>query len=236
MPIASYFAVTDDGGVVLDLKRDQVLKLNTTAAEIWSLLVAGEPEVQIIAKIAAKYRVEPSRVARDLKDLVARSTALGLRPMSVSTAPPVSASVTPPSFPAIAEKTHESLSTIRVLGALLALALFDFILTFRNLESLCTVVESLAVRSPRSSAPQSKAVDRVLSAVEQASVWYPKKSLCLQRSAVTTCLLRRDGVPAKMAVGIRSMPFLAHAWVEIEGKVVNDASRVKAFYQSIALY
>lgn len=236
MPIASYFAVTDDGGVVLDLKRDQVLKLNTTAAEIWSLLVAGMPEAQIVAKIAAKYSVEPSRVAQDLQDLVAKSAALGLCRRSVSIAPSGSTSVAPPSFPAIAEKTHESPSTIRVLRALLALALFDAILTLRNLESLCAVVESLAVRSQRRSVPQSRAVDRVSAAVEQASVWYPKKSLCLQRSAVTTCLLRQDGVPAKMAVGIRSMPFLAHAWVEIEGEVVNDASRVKAFYRSIALY
>jgi hypothetical protein len=33
-----------------------------------------------------------------------------------------------------------------------------------------------------------------------------------------------------MVIGVRPMPFLAHAWVEADGAVVNDWPKVKTFY------
>ena len=68
------------------------------------------------------------------------------------------------------------------------------------------------------------AVDRVCDAVNLACSWYPKRARCLQRSAVTTCLLRNYGLAAQMVLGAQRAPFKAHAWVEVEGRVVNDKS------------
>ena len=36
-----------------------------------------------------------------------------------------------------------------------------------------------------------------------------------------------------MMIGVRSMPFLAHAWVEADGSVINDWPRVKKFYRPL---
>jgi hypothetical protein len=66
------------------------------------------------------------------------------------------------------------------------------------------------------------AVGRVCSAIDLACVWYWKEVLCLQRSAATTCLLRRHGVGAQLVIGAQQLPFKAHAWVEVGGRVVND--------------
>jgi hypothetical protein len=79
-------------------------------------------------------------------------------------------------------------------------------------------------------------IGQICTAVEKACVWYPKKALCLQRSAVTTCILRSYGVPAHLVVGVRPMPFLAHAWVEAEGSVVNDFPNVRKFYKMLTAY
>ena len=57
--------------------------------------------------------------------------------------------------------------------------------------------------------------------------WYPKQAMCLQRSAVTTCLLRSAGVQAEMIIGCQRLPFLAHAWVEVDGEVINDKAQVQ---------
>jgi hypothetical protein len=46
--------------------------------------------------------------------------------------------------------------------------------------------------------------------------------MCLQRSMVATWLLRRHGIAAKMVIGCRPLPFESHAWVEVDGCVVND--------------
>jgi hypothetical protein len=64
--------------------------------------------------------------------------------------------------------------------------------------------------------------DDVVWAVEEACVWYVKRAACLQRSVVTTWLLRWHGQPAEMVIGFRPLPFESHAWVELAGRVVND--------------
>jgi hypothetical protein len=74
------------------------------------------------------------------------------------------------------------------------------------------------------------AVDRICHAVDIACIWYWKEVLCLQRSATTTCLLRSGGVSAEMVVGVQQMPFKAHAWVEVNGRVVNDKPYTRDMY------
>jgi hypothetical protein len=71
---------------------------------------------------------------------------------------------------------------------------------------------------------------RVCAAVDMACIWYWKEVLCLQRSAATACLLRQCGVPAQMVIGAQQMPFKAHAWVEVEGRIVNDKPYVRDRY------
>lgn len=62
----------------------------------------------------------------------------------------------------------------------------------------------------------------VVWAVDEACVWYLKRAACLQRSVVATWLLRRHGIAATLVIGCRTLPFESHAWVEVDGAVVND--------------
>src|SRR5260370_19503425 len=78
--------------------------------------------------------------------------------------------------------------------------------------------------------PASEVSNRVCDAVNHACIWYPKRALCLQRSAVTTCLLRSCGVPAQMVIGAQKLPFKAHAWVEVNGRPVNERTDVQTIY------
>jgi hypothetical protein len=55
--------------------------------------------------------------------------------------------------------------------------------------------------------------------------------MCLQRSAATRFLLRRHGLEAEMVIGAQIVPFKSHAWVEIEGAVVNDKPYMLDIYQ-----
>jgi hypothetical protein len=80
-------------------------------------------------------------------------------------------------------------------------------------------------------APPADVVERISSAVNLACIWYWKQVLCLQRSAATTCLLKQHGVAAQMVIGTQRMPFKAHAWVEVDGAVVNDKPYTPEMYQ-----
>lgn len=48
---------------------------------------------------------------------------------------------------------------------------------------------------------------------------------CLSRSLVLWHMLRRQGTPAELHIGVRKADgdFVAHAWVEHAGQVINDA-------------
>jgi len=57
--------------------------------------------------------------------------------------------------------------------------------------------------------------------VDWAAAFYWKRVLCLQRSIAATRLLRAYGVKADLVIGCRLAPFAGHAWVEVDGRVVN---------------
>jgi Transglutaminase-like superfamily len=105
------------------------------------------------------------------------------------------------------------------LQAYVLLIWFDFYLARKDFAGLHTRVRTFA-RRRRAIAPGT--VARICSAVDVACIWYWKEAKCLQRSAATACLLKRHGVSAVMVIGAQQMPFRAHAWVEVDGQVVND--------------
>lgn len=75
--------------------------------------------------------------------------------------------------------------------------------------------------------------ERICYAFDLACSLYFKQVPCLQRSAATTALLRRCGFFAQLVIGVQQCPFRAHAWVEIDGRVVNDKPYVASMYQAL---
>lgn len=114
-----------------------------------------------------------------------------------------------------------------VLEAYLKLIQFDLYLARGNFQALYKKVGEYPVTTPATS---PDAVERICAAVDLASIWYWKPVLCLQRSAATACLLKRHGIRAQMILGAQQMPFKAHAWVEIDGRVVNDKPYMREIY------
>jgi hypothetical protein len=111
--------------------------------------------------------------------------------------------------------------------ALFALFAFDALNTFCRFATIYTMVKRWKVgRNPANRDTR----DRVCKAVNYACIWYPKQALCLQRSFVTTYLLRKYGIPAQMVLGAQKLPFKAHAWVEVDGQAINERSNVQATY------
>lgn len=76
---------------------------------------------------------------------------------------------------------------------------------------------------------QAEIVQQACMAMRHARVWYPRRVRCLQRSAVLACMLRSYGVPAQMVMGSQKMPFKGHAWVEVDGKAINERRSVAIF-------
>jgi hypothetical protein len=114
-----------------------------------------------------------------------------------------------------------------IFEAYLNLILFDFYLARSNFAAIYDKVRNYPVGK---TTPPPDAVECICSAVDMACIWYWKEALCLQRSAVTSCLLKSHGIVAQMVIGAQRLPFKAHAWVEVDGRVVNDKPYVPEMY------
>jgi hypothetical protein len=116
---------------------------------------------------------------------------------------------------------------VPVLTAYLELIRFGFHIRRKNFAALHSVVRNSGVHQHASG---GTGLAELCRAVDLACIWYGKRVLCLQRSAAATCLLRRHGIPAQLVIGIQQIPFNAHAWVEVEGQVVNDRPYMQKMY------
>ena len=116
---------------------------------------------------------------------------------------------------------------IPFLQALFMLLAYDTLSVLFRFQTIYSVVRGWTVNSKTE---EPGTIDRVCMAVNYACVWYPKQALCLQRSFVTTFLLRKRGVAAQLILGAQKLPFKAHAWVEVDGRSINERSNVQATY------
>jgi hypothetical protein len=110
---------------------------------------------------------------------------------------------------------------MRALGELIR---FEVLHGLRGFRAIYRDVERQTV-TPRAVAPEAQA--RGCDAVTLATCLYWKRVYCLQRSAVAARLLKKSGVNARLVIGYRPSPFCSHAWVEVNGRVVNDSSAYK---------
>lgn len=226
---------SEDGCVLLDIQHDRMLKLNLVAAEMWTLISNGHAESEIVSHLAERYGVSEDRVATDLSDLMRRITELevGGIPLDCAALEVDSGHYSShPSYPWYGTAPSEDSprpTAAKVLIALFGLAIFDLVLSLFSLQAMCRCVRSWPRWGSRDATVAR--IGALCNAVHMACVWYPAKTLCLQRSAVTTWLMRIYGLPAVMKIGVRPTPFQAHAWVEVDGSVVNDWPRVKQFYR-----
>lgn len=95
----------------------------------------------------------------------------------------------------------------------------------------CPVSRLLALAAPQASS--SSDPDLVLQAAGRfASMlpWLPVRNQCLHRSALLMLYLRSEGFTANWIFGVRTWPFRAHCWVQIDNVCLSDDSeRLRAY-------
>ncbi len=114
--------------------------------------------------------------------------------------------------------------TPRVPGALAAfglLVLFDVVLRARGLQRTLGLARRLGAKA-ETGAWEPAWTELVGRRVAMAAAFYPRRALCLEQSLAMFVALRRAGAPAVLRIGVRPVPFAAHAWVEIDGIAVNE--------------
>lgn len=88
----------------------------------------------------------------------------------------------------------------------------------RNFEHLVSVRP--VIRGPASSGPAR--LSQLVGAARAARAWIPFEGECLQRSFLLRAFLAAQGVATDWVFGVRTWPFAAHCWLQIDDMVVGD--------------
>jgi hypothetical protein len=231
---------TDDGCVILDVRQDSILSLNSTGAFMFAKLAASEKGItraELLELIADEFADVPrarleAAVDSLLNQLIERdivNTRIVRGPTLAWTRNKVSVACV---FCLKAIINPLLWMKARTTAALILLTSVDALLKVGGFNTLHEVGKRWKLR--QSSSDAAETIVGGCATVEKACVWHPKQKLCLQKSAVATCLLRSLGVPAEMVIGVHKMPFYGHSWVEVDGAVVNDHKNVQTFFQVIS--
>jgi transglutaminase superfamily protein/coenzyme PQQ synthesis protein D (PqqD) len=248
-----------DGSVLLSIPDDRICKLNGVGALTWMVLEespAGLSIDEVVLKLAEQfdeinaegqlnYEVTRDRLREDTTRFLTRVAEMNLLQRETDSqgrevyrvkegvSGTTSSTVAKVATPADTDPTSVTSSITpqkrETIAAFIGLLAFDLLLKFRGFESLINKVEQWPTAEPRTS--DLELCRRVRAMVDRAQMYYPKKAMCLQHSAVATCLLRRRGVPAVMILAAQEFPPKGHAWVEVDGKVVNDFKAVQRAYR-----
>jgi transglutaminase superfamily protein/coenzyme PQQ synthesis protein D (PqqD) len=243
-----------DGSVLLSIAEDSVCKLNGVGALTWMILEETREGLSLDEIVRALehefetintegellYEVSHEQLKTDTARFLKKMVSLRLLQCSRDGIYSVSADVTgTTSAPAteieqsnipgnnVAE--DPSFSRRETFSAFVGLLACDLLLKFGGFQRLIRRVARWPIAEPRNA--DHEICLRVRGMVDRAQMYYPKKAMCLQHSAVVTCLLRRRGVPAEMVLAAQPFPPKAHAWAEVAGEVVNDQGSVKSEYR-----
>jgi hypothetical protein len=118
-----------------------------------------------------------------------------------------------------------------VVEALVYLVRAGCYIRWRGIERVC---EDLNRRVSLPRGDDQFTPDEICRAVDIACVLYYRRILCLQRSTAAALQLRQHGYPAELILGARIVPFRSHAWVELNGVVVNDRPYVRQIYRELS--
>jgi hypothetical protein len=123
-----------------------------------------------------------------------------------------------------------------ILRASLVLPLTEIGLRLFGFRRWKVLVEKffLSTQPPKFQPPevQREAALRAARAVRSVELHGPIHPNCLERSMTLWWMLRREGVNGELRIGARKQDgnFEAHAWVELDGQVLNDGADVHQHY------
>lgn len=115
-------------------------------------------------------------------------------------------------------------SIFTLAKAFFTLAKVHSMLKKKGIGSILAFIKS--IKRTKICIPTEHEVQEIIAAVDGASLIYPTKTFCLAWSATFVLLGLQRNWDVHLLIAVQTNPFYAHAWAELDGKVINDDPRV----------
>jgi hypothetical protein len=201
----------DGCGVILDLRSQRYSVLDEVATGMWACLTGEADPAAYVHRCALEFDVGVDQIVSALDEFCADCLKRGLlRPWA-----------------AAADRQHRPERRPRFamwrkhvpsgLLALVALALTGLSLKIRGFAKTYGQQVDAQAMSESNGVPCLEPIIQPFLAAENLVLFRRAPDDCLARSLALFRYLRWRGVSATHVIGIRRVPFAAHAWVEVSG-------------------
>ncbi len=202
-----FFTLVEDEGILLDLHADRYIALNARSALVWKHFAEGLP-------------LDASFTPAEVSQQVDAWRACGL---ADAPAGPPTPRHKPPG--AVATRAFDIGGARPSLVSAWRLAMAER-WAARSLErfGLAHTIRDLQAFGGPARAPSSSNIARTARTLRwMRAPFRHGREDCLKRSLQLSHTLRINGHEPDLCFGVTRFPFRAHAWVEVDGRVVGDS-------------
>ncbi|WP_010301750.1 lasso peptide biosynthesis B2 protein [Candidatus Odyssella thessalonicensis] len=111
---------------------------------------------------------------------------------------------------------------LAVLGALFTLIKVNFYIQIKGFYRTIQLIKASKDLKRNYITPSEENLRKLACVVNRACLLYPTRTKCLEWAITFILLALKRGWKCNLEIGVQNYPFMAHAWVECEGKVVED--------------
>jgi hypothetical protein len=218
-----YFAEVDGEGVLVDLARDRYIGLTAVSARIWRCVIQRLSVEEIGSRLALTEQLSISDaleiVSLQLSQwesaaLISSDTndSIGYIPAKELGVPAALGVYT---LPQGAQVSARCCLTLLRLGKDIRRAVRD--------QGLLGGLRYLQAMPAATARDDKRTVASVVGSFAWSRAFFRQGDHdCLVRSLVLAAALRRHGVESDFCLGVQKLPFMAHAWVEIDRMALNE--------------
>lgn len=89
---------------------------------------------------------------------------------------------------------------------------------------LIQIIKNKSKKSKHFILKSSEEFEVLVHALNRACFYFPKRTKCLEWSAALVLMALSRGWKCNLEIGVQNLPFSAHAWVALDGKIIADMS------------
>ena len=113
--------------------------------------------------------------------------------------------------------------SLQVYEALIVLIKVNFHIKFRGFYRTIQLIKKSRKSKLNYIIPQEENLKELAEIVNKACLIYPTRTKCLEWAMTYVLLALKRQWRCNLEIGVQNYPFLAHAWVECDGKVILDS-------------
>lgn len=114
-----------------------------------------------------------------------------------------------------------------VLKALVTLLKVNFYIKIKGFYSIIQLIKKSQKTQSNYIIPQDEDLKNLANTVNKACLIYPTRTKCLEWAITFILLALKQKWKCNLEIGVQNYPFLAHAWVECNGKVIMDSQDLR---------